>query len=275
MPVADFSRSSLWATRIGWRTCWNSIPLPFRARPLPKASANGRRKQRKPARSREVLRSTIIDAGIALFSEQGFYGPSIRDIANTAGVALPTLYRLFIDKRDIYESCCRCAFARQGDLMRSVFRPDDPGDVIIFKLTLAGFHLKFHDQTHYRLLNRLFVDHDWHILASEILEFRQSDMILRMASAVRDAGHETPQLRMMIMEGIFTLGRDLPKTWPTLGITPDDLMKFTTAVLAIVFPRIDWDTIAAEHGIGFLQDSIAPTPFNASSPQDQESSVLG
>jgi AcrR family transcriptional regulator len=203
------------------------------------------------------LRSTIIDAGIVLFSEQGFYGPSIRDIANEAGVALPTLYRIFIDKRDIYENCCRTAFARQGDLMRSVFRPDDPGDVIIFKLTLAGFHLKFHEKIHYRLLNRLFVDHDWDILANEILEFRKSDMILRMAAAVGDAGHETPQLRMMIMEGIFTLGPDLPNTWPTLGIRPDDLMTFTTTVLSIVFPRIDWHAIGEEQGTSFLHDSIA------------------
>jgi AcrR family transcriptional regulator len=48
-----------------------------------------------------LTRARILDAGRAVFEERGFAGARITDIASRAGVAVPTVYKVFTNKRSL------------------------------------------------------------------------------------------------------------------------------------------------------------------------------
>ncbi len=54
---------------------------------------------RLPAQER---RDQIIDVALAVFANQGFYGASMNDVADAAGVTKPVLYQHFGSKRELY-----------------------------------------------------------------------------------------------------------------------------------------------------------------------------
>jgi AcrR family transcriptional regulator len=57
---------------------------------------------RLPAAER---RRAIVDAALLVFSEGSYAGATTADIARTAGVSEPILYRHFASKRDLYVAC--------------------------------------------------------------------------------------------------------------------------------------------------------------------------
>ncbi|REE95244.1 TetR/AcrR family transcriptional regulator [Thermomonospora umbrina] len=85
----------------------------------------------------DATRAQLIDAGIALFTEQGFAATSTTEIVRRAGVTRGALYHHFPDKERLFEAVfvevqkeihTRCAAA-------SLAAPDDPADRIS-----AGIH---------------------------------------------------------------------------------------------------------------------------------------
>jgi AcrR family transcriptional regulator len=52
----------------------------------------------------ERTRQQIMEAAIALFNTQGYHGTSMRQIAETAGIALGGIYNHFPSKEDIYSA---------------------------------------------------------------------------------------------------------------------------------------------------------------------------
>ncbi len=63
----------------------------------------------------EVRRSVIHAAAIAQFSERGFAGTSMANIADAAGMSRPALYQYFRNKRDIFASAFVALFEDQAD----------------------------------------------------------------------------------------------------------------------------------------------------------------
>ena len=62
-----------------------------------------------PARTRKLrrgplTRKQILDASLRLFSEKGFAGTSVRDIAQAAGITDAAIYYHFASKRDLIEA---------------------------------------------------------------------------------------------------------------------------------------------------------------------------
>jgi len=60
-------------------------------------------KSRSALRSRqaEQTRQQILEAARHMFGERGFAGTRIEDVADTAGVAVPTVYKVFTNKRNL------------------------------------------------------------------------------------------------------------------------------------------------------------------------------
>lgn len=60
---------------------------------------------RGPYRPGEETRARLIAAGLAAFGRHGFDGAAMRDIAGTAGVAVPAIAYYFGDKQGLYRAC--------------------------------------------------------------------------------------------------------------------------------------------------------------------------
>ena len=60
-------------------------------------------------KSREERRDEILDAAVAVFSEQGLHGASTEEIAKLAGISQPYVFRLFGTKKELYKAVvARC-----------------------------------------------------------------------------------------------------------------------------------------------------------------------
>lgn len=64
---------------------------------------------RPPLSDRQGTRDRILDAALEVFSERGFDGATVRQIAAKVGVSDPALYAHFKSKQEIFESLLRLA----------------------------------------------------------------------------------------------------------------------------------------------------------------------
>ncbi len=77
------------------------------------------RSPRKPKGHGAERREEILDAALALFSEQGVHAVSTRQIAAKAGISQPALYAYFATKDDMAAELCVRAFAILIERMRA------------------------------------------------------------------------------------------------------------------------------------------------------------
>jgi AcrR family transcriptional regulator len=60
-------------------------------------------------KSKEERREEILDAALAVFSEQGLHGASTEEIARRAGISQPYVFRLFGTKKELFKAVtARC-----------------------------------------------------------------------------------------------------------------------------------------------------------------------
>lgn len=217
-----------------------------KARQRTSEKAEGGSVARRPFRSRQELHDQIIEAAGELFASRGFAEPSIREIAEAADVALPALYRLFVDKRDIYVHCCKRAARTHQAIMATFFDVTDADEVALYKMWRSGLALKRDKIIDFRLMQRVINDGDFDILQEEIDDFRQSDLFLKMLGIVeRLGGKNRARLRIVIMETFFNHVPAAFQSWPAFQPLEDDLDILTQDILAIFFPAIDWSHVAS------------------------------
>jgi len=63
-------------------------------------------------------KSTILKVAIRLFSEQGYNGVSMRNIADAVNISAPALYNHFADKKSLYEAALAQNFAAKAELLQ-------------------------------------------------------------------------------------------------------------------------------------------------------------
>lgn len=92
----------------------------------------------RPARQRlapEVRRRQVLDAAVAVFSEQGFHGASMDDVAARAGLSKPMVYAHGGSKDELFAACLQREAER---LLRSVqAAAGEPGDEPLVRLRQA------------------------------------------------------------------------------------------------------------------------------------------
>jgi AcrR family transcriptional regulator len=71
----------------------------------------------------EKNREKIEAAALRLFIRRGFYGTSVRDIAQEAGVSLGNIYNYYRTKEQVFSSLVRRYGARMGDLQQNLLSP--------------------------------------------------------------------------------------------------------------------------------------------------------
>ncbi|MCY1668165.1 TetR/AcrR family transcriptional regulator [Rhizobium sp. SL86] len=72
---------------------------------------------RRRQRRKEARPSEIIDAGLSLFSEHGFAGTRLEDVAKRAGIAKGTVYLYFPSKEALFEAAVKERIVSNMDAM--------------------------------------------------------------------------------------------------------------------------------------------------------------
>ncbi len=72
-------------------------------------------------------KTTILKVAIQLFSEQGYNGVSMRNIAKAVNISAPALYNHFADKKSLYEEAVAQNFEAKAEFLQPVLNlPDTP-----------------------------------------------------------------------------------------------------------------------------------------------------
>jgi AcrR family transcriptional regulator len=204
---------------------------------------------RRQTRSRSQLSELILGAADRLFASRGFSEPTIRDIAQAAEVPLPTLYRLFVDKRAIYMQCCQRAARKQIALATSFYESTDAADVVVYKLLRGRLQVSVDQDTGQRLLQRVILDGDDDMLGDVLADFRASALHKAGVSAMYElSGGHLPMLRMLMTTAFAYVMPDFLKFLPASEIDIHDLDDLVQKVLSIVFPGVDWAQVAKKCG---------------------------
>jgi AcrR family transcriptional regulator len=87
------------------------------ARKPAKSTAKARAAARAGYRKGEETRQRILDAALSAFGEAAFKAVTTRQLAQAAGVSLPTLQYYFGDKEGLYRACAQAIVARYRDTM--------------------------------------------------------------------------------------------------------------------------------------------------------------
>jgi len=116
-------------------------------------------------------KSLILKNAIQLFSEQGYEGVSMRNIADAANISAPGLYNHFEDKQSLYLAAISDSFENKSDLLKQAVSGNDKPIVRLerFVACLSGI---FNDDPDFRrLMQRELLDGDekrLHQLAKDV-----------------------------------------------------------------------------------------------------------
>ena len=87
------------------------------------------------------LRRALIDAGVAIVTEEQNWGFSLREVARRAGVSHNAPYNHFAEKRDLLDAVAAVGFDTLRHEMRSAM--DDSGDAATSLLSIARAYVTF------------------------------------------------------------------------------------------------------------------------------------
>jgi AcrR family transcriptional regulator len=143
---------------------------------------------RLPAAER---REQLLAVALGVFSEQGFHGASMNDVADAAGVTKPVLYQHFLSKRELYLALLQEAGERLHELIvAAAISATGPHDQVSKGVT-AYFRWVAEDRASFLLL---FGDgarrDDEFTEALRLLEARLATAIAPMIRAEIDAEHQ-------------------------------------------------------------------------------------
>jgi AcrR family transcriptional regulator len=109
-----------------------------------------------PRREMRDTKETIISVALKLFSEKGYEGVGVRDIAKEIGVRESALYKHFSGKQDIFNSILKNIECRYQETASDFILPESVADILsgehdareeLFRVSLAMF--QFYLRTEY------------------------------------------------------------------------------------------------------------------------------
>ena len=211
------------------------------------------KKSGRKRRNREQLKQDIISAATELFGRQGYAAPSIREIAAKAQVALPALYRFFVNKHDLYVQCCRNALQNDVKLLNAICALDAMDDaapeLIIYATTLALFSRRTaHDFPD--IVSRAIFDGDAHMIHDEAEALFGSDYYRRtLAAAAQLSSDDEAVRRLALVHSLTFAYPPILSFWQPfqpVQTRHDSEQSLTLEALKTVFPQGDWDRAARE-----------------------------
>jgi len=124
---------------------------------------------REPKQKRSIeKKANIMEAGLELFREKGYYNTNTREIAAVAGVSIGAVYSYFKDKKDIYLAVSEHILDTQlQPLLDEIANTPKPVDIPAFLDRCIDWHISF-------CINSKQVIHDWEMMQEaepEIMQF--------------------------------------------------------------------------------------------------------
>jgi AcrR family transcriptional regulator len=206
------------------------------------------KRARRPRRTRDELEDILLQAASKLFSDHGFRGVTVRDIAKKAGVALPVLYRFFKDKRALYVECyfrLQVNGIRRTEMRLAQFI--DPIEVLYaFTFALCERNTDF---PVIRLFHYVLLDKDIPLLRKVAKVYFASTALKRVLASIESLGGKTHAYRRMLSIHSLVAGAiEHAPFWnlsQSHGWFKDDPHSVTLYVLQTIFPDVkSWERVS-------------------------------
>lgn len=124
---------------------------------------------------------TTLKVAIGLFSEQGYNGVSMRNIAKAVNISAPALYNHFADKKTLYEAAVAQNFAAKAELLQPVLNlPETP--LVRLQLFVEQLSLQMKEDVEFRRLIQ------WELLNEDQgrLKYLAQDLFAPLFSGMMD-----------------------------------------------------------------------------------------
>jgi AcrR family transcriptional regulator len=105
----------------------------------PRTRSADERRQPRQVVPRRIREQQMLEAASRLFTERGFDGVSMEEIADAVGVTKPMLYAYFDSKEGLFVACIERAAEPVLDVVRDAIDPSDPPDEQLWSGLLAFF----------------------------------------------------------------------------------------------------------------------------------------
>lgn len=134
--------------------------------------------------SKETKKNDIKITAVKLFSEKGFYGTSIRDIAKAANCSLPMLYYYYNNKNDLFEEIVYKEFISLIERLNNAIPKNDPLEEIYFLALKQRKELNEYETAVYKLALKVWLGFEGSpeirekLLAWESGRYERNKMIL-------------------------------------------------------------------------------------------------
>lgn len=191
----------------------------------------------------EVRRAQVLDAAIAVFSEEGLHGASMDAIAARAGVSKPSVYAHGGTKDELFAACLAREAERLLTTMTAAVRPGagpgDPGPEARLRRALRAF---FHAVTTHR--------QGWTVLYRQAstgefsgpVDAARRGIVLRAAELLAADLGGSARDNEPIAHTLVGAAEGLTDWWlgaehPTDGREPADLLA--DMLMAVVWPGLD------------------------------------
>jgi len=101
----------------------------------------------------------IIARAIVLFAERGFERVTVRDITHACSIHMPTLYRKFTDKEQLYRAVVRESIIRStAEVMQAIHDEKLPPEERLYRYVLVSMRQIVERRPHTRILDRELLD---------------------------------------------------------------------------------------------------------------------
>ncbi|MEH0156728.1 TetR/AcrR family transcriptional regulator [Limibacter armeniacum] len=129
------------------------------------------------AEMREQTKKRLMEVGLELFAEQGFYSTSISKIAKEAGMAKGAMYHYFESKDELLKSIIEMGMAEMGEMMAVLEMPMPAKEKLekVIRMTVKMVEEQ----------PRL-----WKLLSSLMLQTHQSPLVTALVKPMEQKGTE-------------------------------------------------------------------------------------
>jgi AcrR family transcriptional regulator len=187
----------------------------------------------------------IILASARIFGEHGFEKPTMKEIADAAGVGIPTIYRCFPNKRALYTECCTTIFdlysAYFVDLLDGGSTPAER----VYALVLGDCFVHLNPGMT-RLIHRPILDQDREIIQA-ISNFAElHEFTGKLRAQIRLLDPRDYEMKSFVLLGtVLGMSQLQPIAGASRALvdTLSSVEALASTCLGSVFPAVDWAAV--------------------------------
>lgn len=160
------------------------------------------RSQSQNEQLRELSRAKILETALELFAQQGFEATSVRQIAQTAGVAQGLLYNYFASKEELLATIVQQSMDDVRGTFADAERSADPGEQIA-QLIRAAFATVRRNQMFWKLQYSVRMQHTSVASLGEALRDSMGEILGTIEGYFRAAGVAQPEIEAVMLFGLI------------------------------------------------------------------------